>query len=136
MKQRLLGKEITNGYLKGKAITKGWSLCIGAGTSVPVFPNWRDLVLNLIKRDPNSLNEKAYEEILDSFSLDALIQASTQILNLKEEEFTNILSQELYSKIISNTSSEEWKSIQNIFTTIKANRTIKNDWKNFIAVRE
>lgn len=136
MKQRLFGKEITNGYLKGKALTKGWSLCIGAGTSVPAFPNWRNLVLNLIKRDLNVTNEKAYEEILESFSLDALIQASTQILNLKEDEFTKILSDELYSNITSNTSPEEWESIKNIFTTVKANRTINQDWKNFIKVRE
>jgi len=46
------------------------------------------------------------------------------------------LSDELYLNIKSYTSKEEWISVKTIFTTIKANRTSNNDWKNFINVRE
>ena len=89
MKQRLNSFDIKHSYLKGKAITKGWSLCIGAGTSIPAFPNWYYLVKNLILKDKDINDEKQCNEILSTFSLDALIQASSLILDLSDEELQN-----------------------------------------------
>jgi hypothetical protein len=136
MKKSLNFSDISYGYLKGKATTNGWALCIGAGTSLPAFPNWPNLVKRLIQKADNIRTPEAIEEILLSFSLDALIQASSHILNLSETEFTEILSNELYSKIKDNTTDNEWESICTIFTTINANGTRDPDWKNFINVRE
>ena len=136
MKKSLQFDDIYFGYLKGKASTKGWALCIGAGTSLPAFPNWLDLVKNLIKKDPNINDATTIQEIIESFSLDALIQASWHILGISEEDFTKILSEELYDKIKTQTTEKEWDSICQIFTTINANRTKDGDWINFIKVRE
>lgn len=136
MKKSLSLSDINHGYLKGKANTKGWALCIGAGTSLPAFPDWINLVKNLVLRDDNTIDNSEINEILSKFSLDALIQASVHILNLPEEEFTEILSNELYSKIRNQISDKEWKSVSQIFTTVNANRTKDTDWRNFIQVRE
>jgi hypothetical protein len=136
MKESIIYPNIPEGFLKGKALTKGWSLCIGAGTSLPIFPSWEKLVINLIKKDKNLKNHSSIDEILGSFSLDALIQAASNLLDLSEDEFVETLSNELYSNIKDNTTSEEWDSICNIFTSIKANGTKDPDWINFINARE
>lgn len=136
MKKSLTFSDINYGYLRGKATTKGWALCIGAGTSLPAFPNWMDLVKNLILRADDIRNPDEISEILSSFSLDALIQASSHILNLPESQFTDILSNEMYSKVKDKISEKEWESVSLIFTTINANRTKDTDWVNFINVRE
>lgn len=136
MKKSLELSDIKHGYLKGKAGTNGWALCIGAGTSLPAFPNWKDLVKNLILKADDIKESEVINEILSSFSLDALIQASSHILNIPEADFTEILSNELYSIIKVNTSDKEWKSVSRIFTTINANGTRDPDWNNFIQIRE
>ncbi len=39
--------------LKDVQINLGWSLCIGAGTSVPALPDWFSLVERLINHNYN-----------------------------------------------------------------------------------
>lgn len=136
MKKSIIYPDIPDSYLKGKATTRGWSLCIGAGTSLPIFPSWEKLVINLIKKDPNLKDQNSINEILDSFSLDALIQAASNLLEVSEEEFVEILSTELYSKIKLAASKDEWNSIRKIFTSINANNTKDKDWINFINFRD
>jgi hypothetical protein len=136
VKKRLQASDIHHGYLKGKAKNKGWALCIGAGTSLPAFPNWQNLVINLIKKDSYLKDLKSIPEIISSFNLDALIQASSRIFGIDENKFTQILSSELYSNIKSKTTKEEWVSVCKIFTSINANKTKDPDWENFINVRE
>lgn len=136
MKERLTIDSIHNGYLKGKADTKGWALCIGAGVSQPIFPDWKSLVKNLILKDPNLKDINSINEILASFSLDALIQSYSQLFKLNENEATKQLSEELYKKIQLGTTSEEWDAVCNIFTNINANRQRDNIWIEFIKVRE
>src|SRR5689334_21464124 len=123
MKKSLTASDIHHGYLKSKASSRGWALCIGAGTSLPVFPSWRKLVENLIKRDTKLKSNESHCEILSSFNLDALIQAASQILGVDEITFLHLLSDELYSIVRQNTSASEWKSVCRIFTTINANHT-------------
>ena len=47
MKPTLAENEQLN-LLKTTFSTTGWALCIGAGTSKPVFPDWNELVEMLI----------------------------------------------------------------------------------------
>jgi hypothetical protein len=136
MKGSIIYPNIPEGFLKGKALTKGWSLCIGAGTSLPIFPSWEKLVINLIKKDKKLKSQSSIDEILSSFSLDALIQAASNLLDLSEDEFVELLSNELYSNIKNNITPKEWVSICKIFTSINANATKDPDWINFINVRE
>ncbi len=137
MKTSLFSQDITHGYLKSKALTKGWALCIGAGTSLPAFPNWETLVSDLIKIDKETEDdEELIKEILKSFTLDALIQSSMHILDLNEEEFARTLSTILYKKIRAKVDESEWRSLAKIFTSTKANKTKDKDWKKFLKVRE
>lgn len=136
MKKSLQVSDIHHGYIKGRALNTGWALCIGAGTSLPVFPNWKDLVINLIKKDPSRVDTKSIIEISSTFSFDALIQAATNVLGLDDESFTELLSNELYNPLRSKVSDGEWASICNIFTAITSSRIKDPHWINYIKVRE
>lgn len=71
--------------------TTGWSLCIGAGTSVPLFPSWFDLVRDLVRPTDDRL--------ISQFSLDAWIQASRDRLQLDDDAFAELLSDKLYARL-------------------------------------
>jgi len=89
--------------------TSGWALCIGAGTSVPIFPSWGELVEALVSRKPGSSNvETLSQSLLNRFSPDALIQAAYNILSLSEDDFVNLLSAELYSTVKKTLSKRGW----------------------------
>lgn len=136
MKKSLQVQDIHHGYIKGKALHTGWALCIGAGTSLPVFPNWKDLVINLIKKDSSITNTNSIDEILSTFSFDALIQAASNILGLSDDSFTELLSNELYNPLKSKVNAEEWISICKIFTALTSSRIKDPHWINYIKVRE
>jgi hypothetical protein len=136
MKKSLQISDIHHGYIKGKATNNGWALCIGAGTSLPIFPKWKDLVINLIKKDSNLKEISSIDEIISSFSFDALIQAASRIHGTDENKFTQILSNELYEPLKSQVTAEEWLSVCNIFTAITSSRIKDPHWINYIKVRE
>lgn len=62
--------------LKDVKMGSGWSLCIGAGTSVPVLPDWFSLVEKLIAKNciaEDIIDIDVYKRM--GFSADAMIQA-------------------------------------------------------------
>ena len=79
----------------------GWSLCVGAGTSVPALADWYTLVELLIK------NNCSKNEIIDidvyrrmDFSPEAMIQAVQNHMHLSDKEFIGLLSDEIYLSLI------------------------------------
>jgi hypothetical protein len=89
--------------------TTGWALCIGAGTSVPMFPSWGDLVAALVERKSGKSDVKQLSKnLLDRFSPDALIQAAYNILSLSEDEFIELLSNELYANVKRELNNKDW----------------------------
>lgn len=133
MKKRLYGHDLPNGLIKGN-MKCGWSLCIGAGTSAPVFPSWRGLVNTIIKEISPNAKQGTIAEILLSFDLDALIQAAC---NLKgENNFGEWLSEKLYSNLKTQIPPEDWDDFRKIFTSPFANLYSDRLWKKFIKYRE
>lgn len=96
--------------LKDVTITSGWALCIGAGTSIPVLPDWFSLVENLInnncKKDLIEIDK--YKKM--GFSADAMIQAVKNKLNASDDRFIEMLSNEVFSPIKNNVNMKEWKA--------------------------
>ena len=96
-------------FLKDKKQQGGWSLCIGAGTSLPMFPDWNTLVERIIALDVGQ--DKSHdisEKMLKAFSPDSLIQAAQDRLNLSAEQYFTSLSNELYCDLKNNLSTIEW----------------------------
>jgi hypothetical protein len=97
----------------------GWALCIGAGTSIPMFPDWKLLVERLIAKDIGA--KKAHElsgKLLMQYSPDALIQTAHDRLGCTDEKFFEILSNELYEYFRSQINHEQW----NLFTEMLSAR--------------
>ena len=134
MKQRLFGDDVPNGLIKGCVMSGCWSLCIGAGTSIPVFPSWKELVTSIIKEISPDAKQGTIAEILLSFDLDALIQAACNIKG--EKHFGDWLSEKLYANIKSKIAPNEWDAFRKIFTAPFANLYKEIDWKKFIEYRE
>ena len=84
-------------------------LCVGAGTSVPMFPDWNSFVERLIAKDVGEENARDLAgRLLSQYSPDALIQAAHDRLGLKEEQFVEVLSVELYHDWRSRLRPTEW----------------------------
>ena len=75
--QRPLLKDVLN--------SSGWALCIGAGTSLPLFPSWKELVVKLINLSSKTVDKKLYDFLINSFAPDSLIQAA-QILSINPKK--------------------------------------------------
>lgn len=114
----------------------GWALCIGSGISVPIFPNWYQLVEEIIKSncEPSEAIEITKLKEL-GISADGMIQSVKNILNVEDDMFAMILSESLYSKLRMNLSEKEWKNISKVLDS--SNPNVLNDrvWKEFIKVR-
>jgi hypothetical protein len=125
------------GVLKNSQPNMGWGLCIGAGTSYPIFPSWFKLVENLIRNDKTVTDPKRLSNsLLNKFSPDSLIQAIQNQFNLSDAEFATLLTNELYSEIKTQLSNDEWEAVKTIFES-RSPHSIKDPiWKTFIKVRE
>ena len=97
--------------LKDVQINLGWSLCIGAGTSVPALPDWFSLVERLINHNccpEDKIDIDVYRGM--GFSADAMIQAVRNRLHISDDEFIQLLSEEVYAPIRDKINLNEWQS--------------------------
>ncbi len=123
-------------------IRKGeqWALCIGAGTSKPLLPDWYGLIGDLIKKLelPNITIE---DFVKDGFSLDAIIQAIKEMSNIDDKDFLELLSDIIYSPIKNQLNKEEQVAFNTAhdWTIGHASTNTKNRserWELFCQFRE
>ena len=115
-----------------------WSLCIGAGTSQPIFPDWFSLVDTMI--DSVSETDPKIKISLDKikkmgFSPDSIIQALKNLVNLNEEEFLDLMSCSLYGNLMDIVGPAKWKSISAVLETSNPSYYKDSLWKDFIETR-
>jgi hypothetical protein len=120
------------GLLRARALGPGWALCVGAGVSRPVFPDWRQLVERLIARDvvPGTPGELAKLEVL--YSPDAFIQAAQDRLQLHELDFAQLLSNELYADAKATLNFTEWKLFTRALNTRYLGGMPLPMWRRFV----
>lgn len=118
--------------LKDSKSESGWALCIGSGTSVPMFPSWNELVKELISYSKTKSNaEMLSQQLLKQFGPDALIQAAYNILRVSNEEFANILSESLYSKVRSKLTATEWNTFKKVQSASHPSSISYDVWTEF-----
>jgi hypothetical protein len=128
-------KEIKS-VLKTSFPDMGWGICIGAGTSFPVFPTWNNLVESLIRRDKSIKDANAVSKsLLKRFSPDSLIQAVQNKLDKEDSEFAKMLSEELYENL-KTLSGNKWDSIKTIFESMNPHLEKDPVWRDYIEIRE
>ncbi len=93
--------------IKSKSNSSGWTLCVGAGVSCPVFPKWNDLVKKLLIRDLGLKDAEIVNCELAGFGPDALIEAAQDRLSLTDEQFTKVLVEELYANALSKWNKDD-----------------------------
>lgn len=119
------------GLLRKRAQQEGWVLCIGAGVSRPVFPDWAGLVHNLIERDLGTGSADQLLHLRTRFSADAFIQAATDRLGLSDEAFAEILCEELYSHVRSKLTAVQWQRFVEIMDSRHLGRATLAQWMAF-----
>jgi len=115
----------------------GWSICIGAGTSLPVLYDWYSLVGNLINDNCSAsvkIDINTYRNM--GFSADAMIQAVKNILGLDDKDFVMLLSEAVYSPIKEKVTSNQWKSFCKIHETINPAQIKKSEWLDLSYIKD
>ena len=114
-----------------------WSLCVGAGTSQPLLPDWYTLVERMIDKycvPKDRIPIDTYKKM--GFSADAMIQAVRNHIGGSDEDFIQKLSEEVYSPIKNKVNSEEWKVFSRIHENIDNRCIKKTDWAIFEKIKE
>lgn len=110
----------------------GWALCIGAGSSTPLFPNWTELV-SLLAQNISSLDNTVIEQL--EFSPDALIQSIKNSTNLSDKEFALVMSKILYEKFFSQIDDGDLHAVKKALAADFPGACSTEDWITFIKYR-
>ncbi len=100
--------------MRTAASAKGWALCLGAGASNPVFPQWGKLVKKLLEWSDKRLTPREISGLLASLSLESLIQSVFHRKAMSSAGFAELLSGLLYSDFKSKVSAKEWRLIEQL----------------------
>jgi hypothetical protein len=123
------------GVLRQKAESSGWALCIGAGTSFPMFPDWYSLVASLIEKDAGADTAKAImPNLINNFGLDALVQAARERLHLPSEAFAQLLSDQLYSGIRQKLTTADWDHFRKGMSSFHLGHMTPTMWRKFSVI--
>lgn len=106
-----------------------WALCIGAGCSLPIFPNWKELSISLAKR--YSLDMKMSEKYRDYLSPDLLIQSTFERAN-RPDEFANVLAEILYENLFDGLATKEKQLVTKCLTSKFPLKGL--DWKQYVKI--
>ncbi len=114
----------------------GWALCVGAGTSIPIFPDWYSLAEQLANQ---LIPDKPFDLLTikkSGFSPDAIIQMVKNLSNLSDIEFAHRMSDVLYSKLKSKIPEKFWPDVCEVLgANIFSNCTVSK-WRAFSLYRD
>ena len=114
----------------------GWALCIGAGTSLPLFPDWYSLADLMAKQlvPDKPFNVSKLKEY--GFSPDTMIQMVKNSVEIDDTEFTNFMSAILYRDIQSKIPVEDWDDIAEVLGTNNISNCSMKKWRTFSQYRD
>lgn len=114
----------------------GWALCIGAGTSVPLFPDWYSLAAEMAEQlvPGKPFNVEALKN--SGFSPDSMIQMVKNSTDLNDLEFTMRMSNILYRKLQSKIPAKDWNDIVDILGANNISNCSIKKWQMFSSYRD
>jgi hypothetical protein len=119
--------------IKVRCKTSGWALCIGAGTSIPLFPSWQTLVECVAAQDVGSdLAADLIAKLASEFGYGGLLQAAKDRLKLTDKKFADFLVKNLYSNIQASLNQKEWHCFTNALSSQRIGDLTGEDWQEFI----
>lgn len=132
MKKRITAETMQKSFLLPQVQQKGWSLCVGAGISIPIFPSWNELVSLLMQQISPNISHSAIDELQSKFSPDTLIQAAWAMSG--NEDFSQLLSDILYRNLKSKINIKQWDRFRKLFTITHSTFGSDDAWKEFIKI--
>ncbi|MCA9653523.1 MAG: SIR2 family protein [Myxococcales bacterium] len=126
-----LTEDKVDGLLASAAHGPGWALCIGAGTSLPVFPDWNRLVKRLFTRVSPGAAQLA-SGLGAIFSPDALIQAAFARSEGDAERFASVISEELYRDFLESFTIEERRLVVRALSAVRPGDLSPARWTRFL----
>lgn len=125
-----------DGLLASAAHGPGWALCIGAGTSLPVFPDWNRLVRRLFSRVSPEAGVELATSLGSTFSADALIQAAYARTEGDTERFATIISEELYRDFLDAFTTDERRLVVRALSAVRPGDLSVSRWSRFLAIMQ
>jgi hypothetical protein len=121
--------------IKDRNKLSGWALCVGAGTSTPLFPSWHTLVERLAEKDTSPADAATLtKNLAEHFGYDALIQAAQDRLAYNDKKFAGVLAKELYRTIRERLNKDEWKLFSRVLSSRRIGDIETQDWKAFLDI--
>ena len=121
--------------LKRQNDYNGWSLCVGAGVSYPLFPSWHELAGKLAVNidDKVTVNKMGLENY--GFSADAIIQAVQNKYFLSDNAFSKYLIDTLYADFKESMKPSEWSAYIKLQDSKTISTISHKTWEEFIDYR-
>lgn len=116
-------------------VGKPWALCIGAGTSFPVFPSWEILAQRIVMHCSKE-SSGIIDNIKQSFSSEVILQSSYELLRSKSKDvdFPKILADLLYYDLLKKTSKKQEKIIKACMSSQVPSRHL--GWEKFLNIMQ
>lgn len=127
-----LTEDKVDGLLASAAHGPGWALCVGAGTSLPAFPDWNWLVRRLFHRTAVDGADRLADVLSPLFSADALIQAAATRSDHSPEDFAQILTDELYRDFLDAFTIEERRLVVRALSAVRPGDLSPTRWRRFL----
>lgn len=134
MAKKGLTVDTAAAVLKSLSDSRGWALCIGAGTSYPIFPSWKQLVRRVAAQDGGEETVTGLSEYFERFSPDAVLQAAADRLGLSDAQFAAIISEELYRDFRDALSVKEWKVVARALCSSHLGSLKQFQWEEFLHI--
>lgn len=113
----------------------GWALCIGAGVSLPIFPDWYTLAAKLANDCCLSTMDRN-DMIKLEFSPDALIQMIKNTTVISDYEFSLKMSKILYKELRNKVDSEDWNAMVDVLESNHISACSADKWEIFKKYRD
>ena len=114
----------------------GWALCIGAGASIPIFPDWYTLSAELASEFSTSKTISREDMLELGFSPDALIQMVKNTTAISDHDFSIKMSQILYDNLKKQVEPSDWDAIVDVFQANHLGSFSAEKWSIFKKYRE
>lgn len=115
---------------------EGWSLCIGAGTSMPIFPSWyslaEQLASALVPDKPFNINTLQSA----GFSADTMIQMVKNYSGLDDLAFAQHMSKVLYTNLRAKVDDKDWPIVSKVLEADQIPNCTMSQWKIFSSYRD
>lgn len=127
-----LTEDKVDGLLATAAPGPGWALCVGAGTSLPAFPDWNRLVRKLIEICSPDDADRVAKDLSGLFSADALIQAAAARSARDPTGFAHLLTEELYRDFLASFEGRERQLVLRALGAVRPGDLSPSIWGRFL----